>query len=467
MSDRKAIAIVVAIGVGLLAGAGGLYLYQQGTLLPFDTAKKSPDGTTVPPGAELSPPETATTPETGQGSKPTPEATGVVRPDAEPTVVPSFDVVVIEPDGEGVIAGRAAPGWQVSIETGGTKVAVATADAQGEWSAVLEKPLPAGDHALSLKITSPDGTRALSSQERVRVEVGNAAKAAGPPAEPTASSAGSQVEPAPGARTTTSQVEGAPPARTTTSQVEAAPPASTTASEIEAAPAETASSQVDAAPASPAAEQSAAPPKQAQDLALAEPQGTTRAVSPGTKASTPAPQAPKLVFKTVDYEDTGSAVGSVSITGTSDPGATIKVYSDDELLATVRADRDGIWNVVAEKKLGTGQHNFRAERINAATGEATAQAMVAIERLVPKPPELAAKEPAADARGQAAPVAAPDSGLRTKDVYTVRRGDTLWAIAKRYFGSGLRYPTIFQDNREIIQDPDLIHPQQQVKVPPE
>ncbi len=53
---------------------------------------------------------------------------------------------------------------------------------------------------------------------------------------------------------------------------------------------------------------------------MAEPQGTTRAVSPGTKASTPAPQAPKLVFKTVDYEDTGSAVGSVSITGTSDPG---------------------------------------------------------------------------------------------------------------------------------------------------
>ena len=58
MSDRKAIAIVVAIGVGLLAGAGGLYLYQQGTLLPFDTAKKSPAGTTVPPGAKLSPPET-------------------------------------------------------------------------------------------------------------------------------------------------------------------------------------------------------------------------------------------------------------------------------------------------------------------------------------------------------------------------------------------------------------------------
>jgi len=52
-----------------------------------------------------------------------------------------------------------------------------------------------------------------------------------------------------------------------------------------------------------------------------------------------------------------------------------------------------------------------------------------------------------------------------KDVYTIRHGDTLWAIAKRYLGSGLRYTTIFQDNREVINDPDLILPKQQVKVP--
>ena len=47
------------------------------------------------------------------------------------------------------------------MQSGGTKVGEAKADLQGEWSVVLEKPLPAGDHALSLKITSPDGTRAL------------------------------------------------------------------------------------------------------------------------------------------------------------------------------------------------------------------------------------------------------------------------------------------------------------------
>jgi nucleoid-associated protein YgaU len=155
----------------------------------------------------------------------------------------------------------------------------------------------------------------------------------------------------------------------------------------------------------------------------------------------------------------------VSITGQSDPGATIKVYSGEELLGTVRADRDGRWSMVADKTLAIGKHNFRAERIDTATGAASARASVAIERLVPKPPEVAAKE--TKERVAAAPQATSGGAFKTKDVYTVRRGDTLWAIAKRYFGSGLRYPTIFQDNRETINDPNLIHPQQQVKVPPD
>ena len=156
----------------------------------------------------------------------------------------------------------------------------------------------------------------------------------------------------------------------------------------------------------------------------------------------------------------------MSITGQSDPGSTIKVYSGEELLGTVRADRDGRWSMVADKTLAIGKHNFRAERIDTATGAASARASVAIERLVPKAPEVAAKE-TKETVTAAAPQTTSGGTFKTKDVYTVRRGDTLWAIAKRYFGSGLRYPTIFQDNRETINDPNLIHPQQQVKVPPD
>jgi nucleoid-associated protein YgaU len=404
MIGTKAIAILIAVGVGLLAGLGGIYLYQQGHGIPFGAGPETGDGS---PAAPPSAPQAAAPAETKPELQA--EATAAVRPSAAPTAVPSFDVVMIEPNGEGVIAGRAAPGWQVSVQSSGTKVAAATADAQGEWSAVLDKPLPTGDHALTLKITSPDGTRALSSQELVRVEVGDGAKPAAPPAEAAA--------PAPQAPT------------------QAAAPA-------------------------------AAAPQQEAALAVAEPQGEARAVPRSAEQSAAPPASkPKLVFKTADYRDTGAAIGSVSITGTSDPGATISVYCDNEKLATVRAGADGTWSVVAEKKLGTGQHNFRAERIDAATGAPSAQATITIERLIPKPPQVAAKEaaPKPGAAGSAVPSMA---AAEDKEVYTIRRGDTLWAIAKRYLGSGLRYPTIFQRNRETINNPNLIHPEQQVKVPP-
>jgi nucleoid-associated protein YgaU len=412
MIGTKAIAILIAVGVGLLAGLGGIYLYQQGHGIPFgagpETAATGDGSPAAPPSAPQAAAPAETKPELQA------EATAAVRPSAGPTAVPSFDVVMIEPNGEGVIAGRAAPGWQVSVQSSGTKVAAATADAQGEWSAVLDKPLPTGDHALTLKITSPDGTRALSSQELVRVEVGDGAKPAAPPAEAAA--------PAPQAPT------------------QAAAPA----------------------PPGPSG-QAAAAPQQEAALAVAEPQGEARAVPRSAEQSAAPPASkPKLVFKTADYRDTGAAIGSVSITGTSDPGATISVYCDNEKLATVRAGADGTWSVVAEKKLGTGQHNFRAERIDAATGAPSAQATIAIERLIPKPPEVAAKEAAPKPGSAATSVAAAED----KEVYTIRRGDTLWAIAKRYLGSGLRYPTIFQRNRETINNPNLIHPEQQVKVPP-
>lgn len=42
--------------------------------------------------------------------------------------------------------------------------------------------------------------------------------------------------------------------------------------------------------------------------------------------------------------------------------------------------------------------------------------------------------------------------------YTVVKGDTLWAIAKRFLGSGSRYPELAEKNG--IKNPHLIHPGQ-------
>ncbi|MFN5194825.1 MAG: peptidoglycan-binding protein LysM [Cyanobacteriota bacterium] len=47
----------------------------------------------------------------------------------------------------------------------------------------------------------------------------------------------------------------------------------------------------------------------------------------------------------------------------------------------------------------------------------------------------------------------------------VEEGDTLWGIAERTYGSGARYTEIFEANREVIEDPDLIFPGQKLRIP--
>lgn len=51
------------------------------------------------------------------------------------------------------------------------------------------------------------------------------------------------------------------------------------------------------------------------------------------------------------------------------------------------------------------------------------------------------------------------------EYYTIEHGDTLSKIAKRYYGDPMKYPRIFEANREVIKDPDLIYPGQKVRIP--
>ncbi len=45
----------------------------------------------------------------------------------------------------------------------------------------------------------------------------------------------------------------------------------------------------------------------------------------------------------------------------------------------------------------------------------------------------------------------------------VKKGDTLWAIAKKYLGSGTKYPQIASENN--IKNPNLIYPNQVLWIP--
>jgi nucleoid-associated protein YgaU len=51
------------------------------------------------------------------------------------------------------------------------------------------------------------------------------------------------------------------------------------------------------------------------------------------------------------------------------------------------------------------------------------------------------------------------------EFYVVEKGDSLSKIAKRYYNDAMSYPRIFEANREVIKDPDLIYPGQKIRIP--
>ncbi len=62
------------------------------------------------------------------------------------------------------------------------------------------------------------------------------------------------------------------------------------------------------------------------------------------------------------------------------------------------------------------------------------------------------------------PVVAPPEP--EKQFYTVKKGDYLSKIAKEVYGNANKYNIIFEANRPMLKDPDLIYPGQVLVIPP-
>ena len=80
-----------------------------------------------------------------------------------------------------------------------------------------------------------------------------------------------------------------------------------------------------------------------------------------------------------------------------------------------------------------------------------------------KAPVPAAPTPAAGAvvTGGAPAAAAAGAGK----VHVVEKGDTLSAIAKKYYGKANAYMKIFEANKDVLTDPDKIKPGQRLRIP--
>jgi hypothetical protein len=79
---------------------------------------------------------------------------------------PVFDIVRVEPTGDAVIAGRAAPAATVELLRNGEFHDRAIADQSGQFVMVPPR-LPPGEYELTLRSRQPDGNQATSKQSAV------------------------------------------------------------------------------------------------------------------------------------------------------------------------------------------------------------------------------------------------------------------------------------------------------------
>ena len=143
-----------------------------------------------------------------------------------------------------------------------------------------------------------------------------------------------------------------------------------------------------------------------------------------------------LLLNAVDYD----ADGFVVVSGRSQPGARVVVYLDEEPLGSVVADANGHWQLAPDTPVASGLHRLRVDQVGD-SGDVLARVATLFSRA-----ELA-------------------GGFPEDRFVIVQPGNSLWRIARRTYGQGVRYSVIFQANNDQIVDPDLIFPGQIFLVP--
>ena len=169
-SLRRALLRPAAIGVaGLVVAAAVAWVnFRPGAVALPPSAATAPAALPAPPAAHSA------------GLTPVPSPP-TASPASAALPAPRFDIVRVAPDGNAVIAGRSAPGANITVTDNGKPIGHATADAQGQWVILPHAPMPAGGQELAARATRTDGAGAGSAPVLLLVPaVRSAAARSGP-----------------------------------------------------------------------------------------------------------------------------------------------------------------------------------------------------------------------------------------------------------------------------------------------
>jgi nucleoid-associated protein YgaU len=334
-------------------------------------------------------------PATQTGAEETAKAEAKPANPAAGWVTPAFDLLRVEPDGSTVVAGRGEPNTTLEIKNGETVVATADVGPSGDFAAVFEKPLPAGDYQLTLN--TKDGTGASKTSEEVAtVSVPN--------------DAGGDLlamvsRPGEASRLITLPEAGAAAAGNTAGTANGTPDATAgdtaaAAAEGQPAAAETVVAKGDTAPA-------------ASTASGASSEGTA------DKASTGAPTRvePGIRVSAVELEG-----DRMFIAGSARPGALVRIYANEKLVGEAKADTEGRFVVDGKIVLTVGRHTIRADMMRADGTTIDMRASVPFDRPEGEQVAVVAQE---NATGDTAPAL----GLVGGGTFDRLRGEADKAIA--------------------------------------
>lgn len=433
---------------------------------------------------------------------------------ADDIVAATFGLLRAEPDGSVVIAGSGAPGTEVEVYSGDALLGKATVESNGDWVLVPDEPIAPGGTEITLAEAGKSGRADQSF-----VVVINEDKSSEPLVVASTPGAASEVlqgldrpiieteaqlaaadpvsQPAPPAATAPAPASAAAPvAPAAPAGPAAVPPASATATapaapepETEPSPAPAASAQISAPATSPAT--AAGPETSATAAPTTEPvpaaptpaspvpaatEAPVTASAEATPMAPPAAAAPATAIAAVQPTiDAIEIEGERTFfAGAGQEGATMRLYVDDTFIADATVT-DGRWLVEAGNVLTKPEQRVRVDMLEAGNAEVAARAEVDFRVDVPaeivtdvaQAPTPTTPAPAAETIPTMVGISVgdPDAERFASGKAIIRRGDNLWTIARRVYGDGVKYTTIYEANTGQIRDPDWIYPGQVFDLP--
>ena len=169
------------------------------------------------------------------------------------------------------------------------------------------------------------------------------------------------------------------------------------------------------------------------------------------QAETQAPAQPTLTENIALDTITYDPAGEVLLAGRSSAtGGFVRIYLDNEPITVSPISDVGNWRTDLPQ-VDTGLYTLRVDEVDA---EGIVQSRVETPFKKEEPQDVAA-------------ILAEETAAEGFDiaVKTVQPGATLWAIAEEQWGDGVMYVAVFEANRDLIRDPDLIYPGQVFRIP--